>query len=102
MANRYTKKLAQNQFVRLCDALGKKVATSYADKGAWALDTYQGVKIVEYLPNGGEGEPLGMTRYSYREFYDMVNFTLRCIALDRNQPEHIYWPADKTTNNVTK
>lgn len=102
MSNKYTKKLVQNQFVRLCDALGKRVATSYQDKGAWALDWYQGVKIVEYLPGGGEGEPLGMTRYSNGEFYEMVNFTLRCLALDRNQPEHIYWPSDKITNTINK
>lgn len=100
MSNRYTKKHVHNQFVRLCDALGKKVANSYNDKGAWALDCYQGVKIVEYLPNGGESEPFGSTRYSNREFYDMVNFTLRCLAIDRGQADHIYWPTDKITNRV--
>lgn len=100
MSNRYTKKDVFNQFVRLCNALGKKVATDYNDKGAWALDWYNGVKIVEYLPGGGEGEPLGSTRYGNREFHEMVNFTLRCLALDRNQPDHIYWPADKITNTV--
>lgn len=102
MSNKYTKKLVQNQFVRLCDALGKKVATDYNDKGAWAIDWYQGVKIVEYLPNGGEGEPMGSTRYSNREFYDMINFTLRCLALDRKQSEHIYWPSNKITNTISK
>ncbi len=96
---RYTRKDARARFEDLCRALGKKVAESYADKGAWILDysaVYGGFIIAEYSEGGGESHPVFSARLSAREFCQAVSFALRCIALDRsNQPPQLWFPLDK-------
>jgi len=101
MTNRVTKTMIRNQFINLCDALGKRVATDYNDVGAWKLDYsphYGGYTIVEKLENGGETHPISMRRHKGSEFFEMLIFALRAIAIDRNENEHSYWPKDKIVN----
>lgn len=101
MSNRVTQKMIRSMFTNLCDALGKKFATDYTDKGAWALDyqpQYGGWNIVEYMEGGGEHQPFGMARHSSREFEAMLRFALRAIAIDRGEDTGSFWPTDKITN----
>lgn len=97
--DRYTRKNAEARFVELCKVLGKRIATSHKDVGAWFLDhnsTYGGFIICEYMANGGEWHPICNRRMPAREFCETVNFAIRCIALDRpDQPAHVWYPADK-------
>ena len=101
MSNRVSEKTIRNLFGYLCNAVGKQVATTYGQKGAWALDhqaCYGGWKIVEYMPSGGEGEPFGSTRYSAAEMEMVIRFALRAVAIDRDENSGSYWPTDKVTN----
>ena len=101
MRKQITKMVAHNQFKRLCDALGKRVATDYKDVGAWRLDfisQYGGYSIEEIISETGAiSHPFGHERLSGSEFYNFVNFSLRAIQLDRlNGAESSqYWPSDK-------
>lgn len=95
--------MVENQFNWLCDVLGKRVASNYKDVGAWCLDyqpTYGGYSIKE-INEHGEFLPFGQGRYSASKMFDMIQFALRSIALDRNNGDlknGSYWPSDKTTN----
>jgi hypothetical protein len=82
MATRHTRRDAELAFSLLCDALGKRKATDYRDKGAWTLDyaaCYGGYVVHELLPSGGITEPFGSTRVSAREFCGRVNFLVRAL-----------------------
>jgi hypothetical protein len=92
---RTSKKTVEEVFGRFCAALGKKVADSYADKGAWALDYYNGYQIVEYLPGGGESAVFSDRRLSPSEIVMMMHFAMRAIAIDRGEGQHCYWPTNK-------
>ena len=106
MSNRVTRQVAENQFKRLCDALGKRVATSYNDVGAWQLNyaqCYGGYQIQEIVTStGGISEPFSSSRMSGKELYDYVNFALRAIQIDRlnGKDSAQYWPADKENTHV--
>ena len=97
--DRYTRKDAEARFQELCRVLGKRIAQSYKDVGAWFLDhnaTYGGFIISEYMISGGESHPVYNRRMPAREFCESINFAIRCIALDRpDQPPHVWYPADK-------
>jgi hypothetical protein len=96
---RYTRKNAEARFTELCKVLGKRIANSHKDVGAWFLDyipQYGGFIISEYMANGGESHPVCNRRMPAREFCETINFAIRCIALDRpDQPAHVWYPADK-------
>jgi len=103
MADRITKQMVETQFIHLCDAMGKRVATHYKDVGAWRLDyqrCYGGFCIVE-LTEHGESLPYGHGRFKGGEMFNMLQFALRSIAVDRSNGETFsgsYWPTDKITN----
>lgn len=93
--------MVEKQFVCLCNALGKKLASSYKDIGSWRLDyqrCYGGYTIVELMENGAENQPYGLSRFSTSEMYYMIIFALRSIALDRSEHDHVYWPTEKIIN----
>jgi len=101
MSDRITKKMVELQFVNLCNALGKRVCTAWNDVGSWKLDynpCYGGYTIVEMLENGAETHPISMQRHKGSEFFYMMIFALRSIAIDRNPDGHTYWPTEKTIN----
>lgn len=91
MADRYTKKDAQAAFERLARALGKSTVTYIRHddgtwepiNGAWKLDDargYGGVTVMEMVGKG-EGYALGARRWSYREFVEMVGFTIGALDI---------------------
>jgi hypothetical protein len=101
MSNRITKKMIERQFVNLCNALGKRVCTDWKDVGSWKLDSnphYGGYTIVEMMEGGGQSHPISMQRHKGSEFFYMMIFALRAIAIDRNPDGHMYWPTEKTIN----
>lgn len=85
MAERYSKADAERQFLRLCDLLRQRVATSYDDHGAWALDyvAEYGGFVVERIDDetSGVSHPLGDRRHSAREFCQMVHFLARALEV---------------------
>jgi hypothetical protein len=101
MSNRITRKMIENQFINLCNALGKRVCTAWNDVGSWKLDYnphYGGYTIVEMLEKGAETHPISMQRHKGSEFFYMLTFALRSIAIDRDPNGHTYWPTEKITN----
>lgn len=81
--DRYTRKDAERSFWQLCASLGKRVAGSYNDVGAWTLDynsVYGGYVVHEISTDGGGvSEPFGSQRRPAREFCSCVNFTIRAL-----------------------
>ena len=76
---RTTKAVVLELFQAFCKKHGRKVATSYKDVGAWALDynaIYGGYVIRQYLEKGGESNPMGIYRYSPKEFANMLRFAI--------------------------
>lgn len=96
------KTVAQNRFIHLCDALGKRVAKSYSDVGGWRLDKGFGGYSIEEISNssGGVTHPFGPRRLSSSELCEAINMMLRAVQLDRlnGAPSASYWPEDKITN----
>ncbi len=79
---RTTRKHVESAFAYFCNAMGKRIAKSYDDKGAWALDyapVYGGYVICEYLPSGGEGRPMGDTRLPAAQFAQTLWFATRAV-----------------------
>jgi hypothetical protein len=103
MADRITNKMVETQFAWLCDVLGKRIAQHHKDVGAWRLDyqrCYGGFCIVELMEHG-ESLPYGHGRYKASEMFNMLQFALRSIAIDRFDGETFtgsFWPTDKITN----
>lgn len=101
---RVKKEVVFNNFKWFCDVLGKRIATSYNDVGAWRLDStdrYTRFSIEEIASErGGVTHPFTGRVYSGSELLDLMHFAMRAIALDRNQDKHIYWPKDKNTKGV--
>lgn len=97
---RITKKTVEGRFRELCLTLGVEIAESYNQVGAWRLDSYNGWNIEEIISDKGAiTHPFGPTRYSNREIYDLINFTLRAIEIDRTGTDsYRYWPAYKDTH----
>lgn len=100
MSNRVTKKMIERQFINLCNVLGKRVSTGWNDVGAWKLDYnpyYGGYTIVEQLENGAQTHPISMQRHKGNEFFHMLIFANRAIAIDRNEANQ-YWASEKLVN----
>ncbi len=79
---RTTRKQVESAFAYFCKAMGKRVATHYKDHGAWSLSyapVYGGYAIREHLASGGEGEPMGSTRYPAGVFFQTLWFATRAL-----------------------
>ena len=104
MTDRYTRKDAENALECLAEALGKPLGSyrelkagevsTYGSEthttipGGWYLDcnaTYGGCVIQEMDDRGGTGvsQPFGSMRHSYRDFCDMVYFTMNALSVAR-------------------
>lgn len=93
---RITEKMLRYRFEILCKSLGKKVAESYKDIGAWGLSEYLGNwNIIEFGVSGSESNPLSCQRFTKRELFDQINFALRTIQIDRDETASNYWPKEK-------
>ena len=73
-----------NEVFRLfCEAIGKRVADTWNDTGAWTLDyakEYGGYVIQEIIDDRGAREtPLGDQRYSATELVERMRFALRWL-----------------------
>jgi len=70
-------------FSLFCKAIGKRVAVTYNDTGAWTLDyarEYGGYVIQEIINDGGAREaPLGDQRYTATELVERMRFALRWL-----------------------
>ena len=77
-------------FKLFCKAIGKRVAETWYDTGAWTLDyakEYGGYAIQEIINSRGAKEtPLGDHRYSATELVERMRFALRWLEQkDRNK-----------------
>jgi hypothetical protein len=83
MTYRATKTELNEAFSLFCKAIGKRVATSWNDTGAWTLDyakEYGGYVIQEIINDGGAKEtPLGDQRYTATELVERMRFALRWL-----------------------
>jgi len=83
MTYRSTKTELNEVFSLFCKAIGKRVATTYNDNGAWTLDyakEYGGYVIQEIIGDRGAREtPLGDQRYSATELVERMRFALRWL-----------------------
>lgn len=87
MADRITKKMIERRFGMLCAALGVRVAKDHADKGAWQLDykkEFGGYVISRLSERGGESFPMNSGRMPGAVFFEMMDFALRAIEIERN------------------
>ena len=90
MTYRATKTEIDEVFKLFCEALGKRVAQTWNDAGAWTLDyakEYGGYVIQEIIDSRGAREtPLGDQRYSATELVERMRFALRWLEQkDRNK-----------------
>lgn len=101
MSRRVTKLMIENQFVGLCNALGKRIATSWDDEGAYQLD-YEAINggwcIQENMGKGRISYPFGHDRYKASEFFDLLRFAQRTIAIFRDDNGACYWPKSRIEN----
>jgi hypothetical protein len=72
---RYTRKDAEAAFARLVTAFDLQKG-SPREPGVYALDYYQGYKVIRFCENGGEAEPFGSRRYTASEFVHAVGFAI--------------------------
>ena len=76
-------------FSLFCKAIGKRVATTYNDTGAWTLDyakEYGGYLIQEIINDAGAKEtPLGDQRYSATELVERMRFACWLEQKDRDR-----------------
>lgn len=90
MTYRATKTEVNEVFKLFCKAIGKRVAATYNDAGAWTLDyakEYGGYIIQEIIDNtGARDTPLGDQRYSSTGLVERMRFALRWLEQkDRNK-----------------
>ena len=90
MTYRATKTEVNEVFSLFCKAIGKRVAATYKDTGAWTLDyarEYGGYVIQQIINDGGAKDtPLGDQRYSVTELVERMRFALRWLDQeDRNK-----------------
>jgi len=90
MTYRATSTELNEVFNLFCEAIGKRVADTYDDTGAWTLDyakEYGGYAIQEIINDRGAKEmPLGDQRYSATELVERMRFSLRWLEQkDRNR-----------------
>ena len=77
-------------FKLFCEVIGKRVAQTWNDVGAWTLDyakEYGGYVIYQIINDRGAKEiPLGDQRYSGIELVERMRFALRWLEQkDRNR-----------------
>jgi len=81
MAYRATRIELNEVFKLFCEAIGKRVAQTWNDVGAWRLDyakEYGGYVIQEIIDDRGAKEmPLGHERLSATELVERMRFALR-------------------------
>ena len=81
MTYRATKSVVNEVFTLFCKAIGKRIAATYNDTGAWTLDhakEYGGYVIQEIINDQGAREmPLGHERVSGTELIERMRFALR-------------------------
>ncbi|NWG03583.1 MAG: hypothetical protein HXY44_12080 [Syntrophaceae bacterium] len=90
MTYRATKNELNEVFKLFCKAIGKRVATTYNDTGAWTLDyakEYGGYVIQEIINDRGAKEtPLGDQRFTATELVERMRFALHWLEQkDRNE-----------------
>ena len=90
MTYRATKSEVNEVFSLFCEAIGKRVADTYDDTGAWTLDhakEYGGYVIYQIINDrGAKDTPLGDQRYSATELVERIRFALRWLEQkDRNR-----------------
>jgi len=83
MTYRPTRTELNEVFNLFCEAIGKRVADTYDDTGAWTLDhakDYGGYVIQEIVNDQGAREmPLGHERLSATELVERMRFSLRWL-----------------------
>jgi len=83
MTYRATSTELNEVFKLFCEAIGKRVAETWNDTGAWTLDyakEYGGYVIQEIIDSRGAREtPLGDQRYSATELVERMRFALRWL-----------------------
>lgn len=84
MSTRYTKRDAEAAFERLVNAFDLQKG-SPREPGVYALDYYQGYKVVQFGENGGEHEPFGSRRYTAAEFVHACGFAIDAKYQAENQ-----------------
>jgi hypothetical protein len=75
MNTRYTSKDAEAAFKRLVEAFNLQKGNP-REPGVYALDYYQGYKVIRFCEHGGESEPFGARRYTAQEFVHAVGFAI--------------------------
>lgn len=80
MAERTTKSQIVGLFEHFAHAMGRRIARSYNDVGAWRLDyvpEYGGWNIEEIATESGAvRQPFGSRRYRSGEFWELLRFGL--------------------------
>ena len=90
MTYRATKTEIDEVFKLFCETIGKRVAQTWNDTGAWTLDyakEYGGYVIQEIINDRGAREtPFGDERYTATELVERMRFALRWLEQkDRNK-----------------
>jgi len=85
-----TKAEVNEVFKLFCKAIGKRMAESWNDTGAWTLDyakEYGGYVIYQIINGSGAREtPLGDQRYTTTDLVERMRFALRWLEQkDRNK-----------------
>lgn len=99
MSNRFTKKDAIARVKELCNVLGKQYGYN---NGNWFLkQVYGGYLIMQMGERGTQSPPFGHDIHSAREIWQLCNFAMRAIQLDRLDGEFSasYWPKNKCDIN---
>jgi hypothetical protein len=84
MSTRYTSKDAQAAFERLVNAFDLQRG-SPQEPGVYALDYYQGYKVIRFGEHGSEYEPFGSRRYTAAEFVHACGFAIDAKYQSENQ-----------------
>ena len=83
MTYRATSTEVNEVFKFFCKAIGKRVAQTWNETGAWTLDyakQYGGYVIYQIINDGGAKEtPLGAQRYGATELVERMRFALRWL-----------------------
>jgi hypothetical protein len=84
MSTRYTQRDAEAAFERLVNAFDLQRGAP-REPGVYALDYYQGYKVIRFCEYGGESEPFGARRYTAAEFVHACGFAIDALHESRRQ-----------------
>lgn len=91
MTYRATSTEVNEVFELFCEAIGKRVAATYNDTGAWTLDyarEYGGYVIYQIINDRGAKEaPLGDQRYPATALVERMRFALRWLEQEDRKKE---------------